>query len=269
MSTCTDRLDDHAMDFLDHDIVLRPMFGRLRYGQKEFNCGETNEMKKILICGDSYAITDPDFPGLHWTEKMLDKAADIEVWNFAYGGASNGLICLQLLQGLEFDPDFVIMIFTDHTRYEVDRDTEHMPYQLDQQALIEHMKQRYTTNMYTNLGEKNDIINNFLQNAVSDEFAKLKNYFLISFCLQTLEQRGIPFCYSLGGFEHFQQNYKHNIRTHFHKDLFDQYTSKEIPINLCYGGPQVKRPYFHVTNPAVHELFANFCMEQINQLILD
>jgi len=226
-------------------------------------------MKKILVCGDSYAITDPEFPGLHWTEKMLEKSGDIELVNFAYGGASNGLICLQLLQGLEFNPDFVIMVFTDHTRYEVDRNLDHMPWQLDEPALAAHMQQRYTTNMYTNLGEKNVIINNFLENAVSDKFAKLKNYFLIAFCLQTLEQRGIPFCYSLGGFEYVQHNYKHNIRTHYHTDLLDNYTSKELATNLCYGGPQVKRPYFHVINHAVHELFANQCMERINQLTLE
>ena len=27
---------------------------------------------RILVCGDSYSVTDPDFPGLHWSEKILN-----------------------------------------------------------------------------------------------------------------------------------------------------------------------------------------------------
>ena len=66
---------------------------------------------RILVCGDSFAITDPNFPGLHWTDKILDHSADFEVCNLAAGGASNAMIALQLMQGLQLRPDFVIFSF--------------------------------------------------------------------------------------------------------------------------------------------------------------
>ena len=71
---------------------------------------------KILVCGDSYAITDSDFPGLHWSEKILNFSPNFELCNLAYGGCSNAMITLQLLQGLNLNPNFVILSFTNEHR---------------------------------------------------------------------------------------------------------------------------------------------------------
>ena len=57
-----------------------------------------SQTTKVLICADSFGVPDPEFPGLHWIEKILNYSADIEVCNMSYGGASNALIVLQLLQ---------------------------------------------------------------------------------------------------------------------------------------------------------------------------
>ena len=75
---------------------------------------------KILICGDSFCVTDPKFPKLHWSEKLLELSSDIEVYNLSMGGASNALITMQLMQGLKLKPDFIILSFTNEHRYEKD-----------------------------------------------------------------------------------------------------------------------------------------------------
>jgi hypothetical protein len=59
---------------------------------------------KVLICGDSYCTNDTDYPGLHWTEKMLAQSAQLEICNLAHGGCSNAMILLQLLQGIKIQP---------------------------------------------------------------------------------------------------------------------------------------------------------------------
>ena len=82
---------------------------------------------KVLICGDSYCVTDPDFPGLHWSEKILNFSPDFEIANLAYGGCSNAMIALQLSQGLTLTPDFVILCFTNESRYELDKDVNALP----------------------------------------------------------------------------------------------------------------------------------------------
>jgi hypothetical protein len=153
---------------------------------------------RILVCGDSYCITDPDYSELHWTEKMLAQSADIEICNLAYGGCSNAMITLQLLQGLNLNPDFVILSFTNENRYELDKNVNALPTDLTVEGLAHYQKTRYTTNMYV----KDTGIEKWMAGKCSDNFEKLKNYFYISFCLQTLHQQGIPFAFSLGGFEY-------------------------------------------------------------------
>jgi hypothetical protein len=44
---------------------------------------------KILVVGDSFCVTDPSFPNLHWSEKLLNLSPEIELLNLAHGGCSN------------------------------------------------------------------------------------------------------------------------------------------------------------------------------------
>jgi len=95
---------------------------------------------KILVCGDSYSITDPDFPGLHWSEKILNFSSGFELCNLAFGGCSNAMITLQLLQGLNLNPDFVIIAFTNEHRYEIDKDASVLPVDLSALSLSNYQK---------------------------------------------------------------------------------------------------------------------------------
>jgi hypothetical protein len=215
---------------------------------------------KILVCGDSYSITDPDFPGLHWSEKILNFSPDFELCNLAYGGCSNAMITLQLLQGLNLNPDFVILSFTNEHRYEIDKDVAALPVDLSALSLSNYQQSRYTTNMYV----KDKDIDRWIAGKCSDNFEKLKNYFYISFCLQTLKQFDIPFAFSLGGFE-YKQDYPTLINSNYMYNFIKDYTDYELKTNLWYYGGKSK-PWFHVDNDEVQTLYANECISRINNV---
>jgi hypothetical protein len=213
---------------------------------------------KILVCGDSFSATDPDFPGLHWTEKILDFSPDFEVCNLAHGGCSNAMITLQLLQGLNLNPNFVIVAFTNENRYELDKDPSILPTDLTVQGLSTYQHNRYTTNMYV----KDAGIEKWMAGKCSENFEKLKNYFYISFCLQTLRQHNIPFAFSLGGFE-YQQDYTALINSNYVYNFIKDYTANELKTNLWYYGSE-STPTYHVSNDQVQTLYANECIMRIN-----
>ena len=212
---------------------------------------------KILICGDSYCVTDPDFAGLHWSEKLLDFCAEIEVMNFAHGGCSNAMIALQLFQGLRFNPGFVVLSFTNEHRYELDRDRDALPKDLSAAEIANYLKTRYTTNMYM----KDKTIERWMSGRCSDNLEKVKNYFYICTCLQTLARQQVPFAFSLGGFE-YQQDYSAMINSNYIHNVIQDYTSCELKTNLWFHGQKTK-PWFHVDDERVQTLFANECLFHI------
>ena len=123
----------------------------------------TQDSIRVLICGDSFCVPDHAFPGLHWSEKMLNHSSKFDIFNLAYGGSSNALISLQLLQGLQINPDFVIFSFTKPLRYEFDKDIAALPdLPLTTQKIVDrqdrhnllYFNRRYTTTCYVDNKEK-------------------------------------------------------------------------------------------------------------------
>ncbi len=206
---------------------------------------------KILVCGDSYFVTDPKFPGLHWSEKLLAISGDIKVYNLSFGGCSNALITLQLMQGLKLNPDFVILSFTNEHRYESDDDIESVPFNLTANSISAYLKERYKPNTTSTLL------------TLSENFEKIKNYFHIMFCLQTLKEKKVNFCFSLGGFE-YQQDYTALLRSNFIENNISDYATHELSLNLWYHGKKLS-PYFHVDKEEVQMLFANECFLHLNK----
>lgn len=221
---------------------------------------------KILICGDSFCVTDPMYPGLHWSEKMLNSSGQIEIWNLAYGGSSNALIVYQLMQGLMFKPDFVILSFTSNGRYEFDKNIDAVPFELSAESIAAYQKERYTTNCYRY--ENKDIlstIDRYRLTASSDNFEKLKNYFHISFCLTLLKHKNIDFCFSLGGFE-YKQDYTALLNNAYVENLLSAHRAQELSTNLWYHQSNNKlQPTFHVDSEAIHTLFNNECLARIKK----
>lgn len=221
---------------------------------------------QILVCGDSYFVPDPNYPGLHWTEKLLNFSPDFSISNLAQGGSSNALIALQLLHGLKFiKPDFVILGFTSYSRYEVDKDADFFPTGFDTPGLHEYHFNRYQTNMHDNKDNKlkNEIINKYLYTSASENFEKIKNYFYISMMLDKLIMLKIPFCFTLGGFA-YKYDYVNLINSNYLENTISKYEDFQILTNLWYHGNKPS-PYFHVDDEKVQRFFAYDCYNQIQQ----
>jgi len=221
-------------------------------------------MKKVLICGDSFCVTDPDYKNLHWSEKILDLTEPLfELHNLSHGGDSNALIVLQLLQGLQFNPDFVILSFTSTFRFELDKNTETKFDSFEINKLTEFRHQRYTSTAYKQPDQTiQNIVDQWTSKIVSDEFELLKNYFLVSFCLTMLEKQKIPFCYSLGGLDFTQdkKNYTEILNKNFIKNYIAEFTSNSLYTNLWNHPRTPDRPYFHIADDSVQLTFAKECI---------
>lgn len=202
-------------------------------------------------------MPDLRFPGLHWSEKLLNFGPEIEIINFAYGGCSNALIALQLLQGLCSKPEFVILSFTNENRYELDKDIHALPNDLSAAELANYIKMRYTTNKYVD----DPTIEKWMSGRCSDNLEKMKNYFYICMCLQTLAIKRLPFVFSLGGFE-YKQDYSSMINANYVNNFIKDYGDHELKTNLWFYG-QKERPCFHVDDDKIQTLFANECLSHI------
>jgi hypothetical protein len=220
---------------------------------------------KILVCGDSFAITDNRYPGLHWSEKILDHSADFEINNLAAGGASNAMIAMQLLQGLKFNPDFVIFSFTTEGRYEFDLDTQAQIKDLTVLELADFQKRRWITNCFTETLPRalQQTAEKYYVEAASDSFEWLKNYMFIAFCLQTVATHNIRFAYTLGGFE-YQRDWQQKLRSLFVDNMIAPHTANELAVNLWYHSNNTSDPAFHAGDYRVQSLFANECIARIN-----
>lgn len=64
--------------------------------------------KKLLVVGDSFMRTDPDFPGQHWSEML----SEYDVIMNSQSGASNGIIAHKFFEGMKQNPDAVVLGFS-------------------------------------------------------------------------------------------------------------------------------------------------------------
>lgn len=229
----------------------------------------TQDNLRILICGDSFCVPDHMFPGLHWSEKILNHSSKFNIFNLAYGGSSNALISLQLLQGLQLNPDFVIFSFTKPLRYEFDKDIAALPdmtapNQRDQHdhgyehALL-YFNRRYTTTCYVDNKEKIKTTDHWLATAASMNMEMMKNYMYLLMCMTTCVTQGIPFCYSIGGFD----DVAHLSDSNYIKNFINDYQDRALITNLWDHKIDGPRPWHHVSDDAVQTLFANECIDHI------
>lgn len=225
-------------------------------------------MKTVLICGDSFGVTDPDFPDLHFSEKILNSTPPVfEMHNLSHVGDSNALIALQLLQGLQFKPDFVILSFTTAHRHEIDNNPNlHYPTDLTPEALRAFRHERYlsSVNFLNPKNPRQDIgraIRFWNAEVISDDFEMLRNYFLIHYCFLLLEKENIPFCYSIGGMVHQNTvNYAAVVDKNFIKNYLTDYADQALKINLWNHNCGNDRPYFHCDDDNIQTAFANECL---------
>lgn len=76
------------------------------------------EIKRIVVCGDSFCAAAPALPGTHFSELLTSKY-NYEVVNLSRPGTSNVSICFQIEQAIKLNADFVIFANTDVSRIDI------------------------------------------------------------------------------------------------------------------------------------------------------
>jgi hypothetical protein len=219
-------------------------------------------MKKIVICGDSFNVDDPDYPNIHWSHH-LQKSADIT--NLSIPGASNLVIRLQLDRAVELQPDLIIINFTSSLRANIKY--QHKQYSSD---LLTRFNRQGTgdlisfpyagAHLFPELSnQQRGIIKDYIE-FVDLDLARAENYYLIKNALDTVKDSGIKFAYSLGGFDH-----KSFIRPGEKTYSFSGFGA-ETPINLWdhYKNNGTVSPVFHVSDQTVHLKLAEYYAGIVN-----
>lgn len=224
---------------------------------------------KLYICGDSFCVDDPDY-GDSWVSLLEKKLSGIEIKNLASSGASNYLIYLQVKQALEEKCDYLIYHATSSIRQEFrlghdecDTDSISRYWNVNNSNKKAPMIcgswlgiDRHYNELMKPL--QIDRIHSFFNDFVDLPNLVEKNYIFISHTLEILDHSSTRWAWSSGGFEH--SSFKNSKQWDF-----DRYSSRRCSVNLWdYYIPNKIRPWFHVTDPIVHQKVCNQYMDMLN-----
>ena len=141
-------------------------------------------MKKLLVVGDSFMHPDKNYPGEHWSEML----PEYDIIMRSISGSSNGIIAHEFFQGLELNPDAVVMGFTMPDRIEFpipldQRNGDRLWYSSGNSAL--NSDQRLAVDMF--------------RATTCDQMNLFKSCVIARCMLVECVQRKIPFAYTLNG----------------------------------------------------------------------
>lgn len=217
-------------------------------------------MRTVYICGDSFASTDPDYPGVSWTEQL-----SADVVNLSRVASSNLLISLQVDRAIENNPDYIICLFTGVTRDEVEfRHNQNKNGLLDRfynyaapDTVTDIVSYSIPTKEYGPFDERQlSILHSYHTNFLNLDLLIYKNKCIIENTLQKLTDSQIPFTFDQGGFEH--KSYSTET------DYFMKFNTYKSKHNLWDYTPSRKfRPYFHIENTAIHNMIADYYNDKI------
>lgn len=193
----------------------------------------------IYICGDSFAVSDKDYPETTpWHERLPNTV------NLARVCASNFLIHQQVLQAIKAQADYIIVLFTSSLRSELKINDKLIPFSwlsLDNTTPFSQEQLSILRNYYTLVDIDTEI---------------QKNKILIESTLQALVDSRISFKFDQGGFEHPSYG---GVSTYFNK--YNLYRSRYCLWD--YAETRNHRPYFHITDNYIHEQVAEYFKEQL------
>jgi len=205
---------------------------------------------KLLIVGDSFMKPDLAFPGQHFSEMLPGYEINCQ----AQDSSSNGMIAVQLFEGLEQKPDAVILGFTMFDRIEFDAKRNQVKYRWYSNGMIppSHTDEQLTVDYY--------------QATVSHEMMYIRSLLIAKSCLLTLTQHNIPFAYTVNGL----YDHPNNGRQHWRDKLLGEFDQCQTEINFThYPDPKFHHPSFHVDNLSWQQQFANQCLEILSQQPVD
>lgn len=197
----------------------------------------------IYICGDSFAVPDPEY-GQCWVDLLQQ---NIEIKTLAQVCASNLMISMQVDQAIKNNAQGIIVLFTSSTRFQTKQNNQIVPYSIHSLDSTTPFSQLQLNLLKSHTAEFFDL-----------ELAIYENQVLIESVLYRLVDSKIPFLFDQGGFEHSSYG---GTGEYFQK--FNAYRSS---INLWdHVNKRTHRPYYHVTDLSVHQQVANYYYEKFKQ----
>ncbi len=228
-------------------------------------------MKKLFICGDSFAVADAESSVVPWFEILEKKISPTwSVTNNSIVCASNLHIRLQIQSAIDQKADFVIFLSTSSTRGEGRLDD----LKITGKNLLNRFvnigkkttgEEEFGCYSYNSLdetcvfdAEKINAIRQFRHKIFDLELSTLNNQFIIESSLYALKSSNIAFIFDQGGFE----NPKFSG---FKKNYFKEFDTFRSQINLwsLVGYPMGHRPYFHIIDQSTHALIAEYYFTKI------
>lgn len=225
-------------------------------------------MKKLYVCGDSFACHDPQHPVIPWVELLQDQLPGWTIHNLARVCASNLHIRLQIDKAIADQADYVIMLATSCVRGQGKighRLQNHMDlidrfYEIGAQQHINDDKDLvcFSINRLDNTcvldSKQLRIVKDFRDHVFDLELEIYQNKCIIESTLYALEKSQIPYVFDQGGFE----NPKFGVQDD--KKYFTDFDHRRSEINLWSESdqPLQHRPYFHITDANIHRRAAKY-----------
>lgn len=199
--------------------------------------------KTVYICGDSFAVPDLDF-GRCWVDLLSDH---VKLVNLSVVCASNLLIAKQVDRAINENANFIICLGTSSIRLETSINGNVVPFS------VHSIDNTTPFNTHQQL-----ILKQYVTEFFDLDIAIYKNQCIIENTLQKLIDSNIPFIFDQGGFEH--KSFTGSNKLYFQK--YQPYISK---LNLWdYAPTRTHRPYYHITDSAVHEKVFQYYYKIIN-----
>lgn len=228
-------------------------------------------MRKIYICGDSFACRDPDSNITPWIDLLSQHLGkDYSVINLSIVCASNFLIRLQADRAIKDQADFIILFCTSSTRgqgrlkptsinsdildrfYRIGNTDNHdkdlacySVHSIDETCVFDHHQM--------------ELIQQYHRDVHDLEISIMENRFIIESTLFRLRESKIPFVWDQGGFEN--PNFGGPKNQNYFPEFRDWRSDKNI-WDLA-GRTKSHRPYFHIINPQVHQELSEYYYSKI------
>jgi len=214
-------------------------------------------MKKLLIVGDSFMHPDENFLGQHWSEML----PEYNILMYSQPGSTNGMIAWRFFEGLQQNPDAIVLGFTMPDRIE---------FKLDD-VQQKHHNRIWSSNGHQNLTFDQKLAVDYYQATACQEMMLFKGFLTVRSLLLTCEKQKIPYAFTLNGLwdsvtkclidEPWKTIYKHEIMT------LGEFAKHLIPTNFASSGIFKARPGFHVDDPVWQQRFAQEAREILQQPI--
>lgn len=207
--------------------------------------------KKLLVVGDSFMLPDPEYLEHHWSEML----PEYNVLMYSQSGSSNGMIAHQFYQGLEQNPDAVVLGFTEPNRIEF--------------KLIPHPgnninNDRWATGSHCAINSLQKTAADYYATTVCQDMQFFKNLILAKSLLLTLEKKKIPFAYTCN----LLFNDLNNRTNEFLVDNYlGEFNQHKCSTNLATYPNWKASPGFHTDDPAWQQRFAQEVREILQQPI--